>query len=608
MAFNPLVINGGTEATAQRVTIANDSTGILSVDDNGGSLTIDASSLPLPTGASTSANQSTANGLLTTIDADTGNISTKIDTLAGAVAGTEVQVDVLTMPTTTVQATNLDIRDIDKASDNILIYGNTAKDGSGTSYVPLTDTDGHLQIDILSMPAGGSGLTDAELRATPVPVSVSGASTAANQTTIIGHLDGVEGLLGTIDADTGGIATSTSSIDAKTPALGQALAAASVPVVLTAAQLTTLTPVSTVTANAGTNLNTSALALETTATSIKTAVEILDNAIAGTEMQVDVVAALPAGTNNIGDVDVLTLPALPAGTNNIGDVDILSIAAGDNNIGNVDIVTMPGTGVEDAAETAGGTLLMAGTVRRDTAASSAGTTGDNATLNTDSLGRLWVSGAAVEDAAETAGGILLMAGSVRRDTAASSAGTTGDNATINTDATGRLWTTGTVIEDVAHSAGESLASNAVRRIDTAATSAGTSGDWATMDASAEGALWVTSTPTTTSGCLTFRSIDLDETEEEVKATAGNIYGYYFYNAAASIRYLKFYNATAASTTVGTTTPMRTYPIPAGAAGHVSLAYPIAFSTALSVAVTTGLADNDTGAPGANEFILNIDYK
>jgi len=33
--------------------------------------------------------------------------------------------------------------------------------------------------------------------------------------------------------------------------------------------------------------------------------------------------------------------ALPAGTNNIGDVDILSIAAGDNNIGNVDIVTMP---------------------------------------------------------------------------------------------------------------------------------------------------------------------------------------------------------------------------------------------------------------------------
>lgn len=46
--------------------------------------------------------------------------------------------------------------------------------------------------------------------------------------------------------------TSLGSIDTKTPALGQALAAASTPVVLTAAQITTLTPLSTVTANQGT--------------------------------------------------------------------------------------------------------------------------------------------------------------------------------------------------------------------------------------------------------------------------------------------------------------------------------------------------------------------
>ena len=38
--------------------------------------------------------------------------------------------------------------------------------------------------------------------------------------------------------------------------------------------------------------------------------------------------ALPAGTNNIGDVDVLTLPPLPAGTNTIGKVDIVSFPAG----------------------------------------------------------------------------------------------------------------------------------------------------------------------------------------------------------------------------------------------------------------------------------------
>jgi hypothetical protein len=55
---------------------------------------------------------------------------------------------------------------------------------------------------------------------------------------------------------------------------------------------------------------------------IKTAVQVLDNAISGSEMQVDVVAALPAGTNNIGDVDVLTVPRATT----IVDVSLASAA------------------------------------------------------------------------------------------------------------------------------------------------------------------------------------------------------------------------------------------------------------------------------------------
>ncbi len=35
------VVGGGTEATAMRVTIASDSTGVVSIDDNGGSITVD---------------------------------------------------------------------------------------------------------------------------------------------------------------------------------------------------------------------------------------------------------------------------------------------------------------------------------------------------------------------------------------------------------------------------------------------------------------------------------------------------------------------------------------------------------------------------------------
>jgi hypothetical protein len=51
------------------------------------------------------------------------------------------------------------------------------------------------------------------------------------------------------------------------------------------------------------------------------ALQILDNAISGSEMQVDLVGSIPAGTNNIGDVDVASIAA---GNNNIGDVDVAS--------------------------------------------------------------------------------------------------------------------------------------------------------------------------------------------------------------------------------------------------------------------------------------------
>lgn len=64
----------------------------------------------------------------------------------------------------------------------------------------------------------------------------------------------------------------------------------------------------------------------------------------GVDVDVTRMAALVAGTANIGDVDVLTLPALVAGTANIGDVDVLTLpalVAGTANIGDVDVLTLP---------------------------------------------------------------------------------------------------------------------------------------------------------------------------------------------------------------------------------------------------------------------------
>lgn len=109
---------------------------------------------------------------------------------------------------------------------------------------------------------------------------------------------------------------------------------------------------------------------------IKTAVQLIDNAISGSEMQVDIVAALPAGTNAIGKL------AANSGVD-IGDVDVTSI--------------IPGTGAtnlgkaEDAAHTTGDVGVMALTVRQDVAAALGGTDADYQPLITDSSGRLHVN-------------------------------------------------------------------------------------------------------------------------------------------------------------------------------------------------------------------------
>ena len=121
-------------------------------------------------------------------------------------------------------------------------------------------------------------------------------------------------------------------------------------------------------------------------------------------------------------------------------------------------------------------------------------------------------------------------------------------------------------------------------------------------------------PSDSIGLSIFRSLDLDETEEEVKATAGCLYKLRITNFATSTRYVKLYNATAANTTVGTTTPIDTIVVPPGSSTQPTVltenfgGVGVAFATALSMAATTALADNDSGAPGANDVVVTAYYK
>jgi hypothetical protein len=192
---------------------------------------------------------------------------------------------------------------LDKANDSVTIYANTAADGTGTSTVPLVDAAGNLQIDIVSsaLPSGGA--------------------TAANQATVIGHVDGVETLLGTIDADT---STLAAAVD--------------------------------------------------------------------TQMQVDVVASLPAGDNNIGNVDIASSVGLTVdlGSNNdikiaSGQVESGAFASGALASGSVVDGAMVTLGAKaDAKSTAtDGTAITAMQVLKQVSASAQEIATDTGTIDSD---------------------------------------------------------------------------------------------------------------------------------------------------------------------------------------------------------------------------------
>lgn len=255
-------------------------------------------------------------------------------------------------------------------------------------------------------------------------------------------------------------------------------------------------------------------------------------------------AALPAGTNNIGDVDIAS--ALPAGTNNIGDVDVLTLPAiptGSNVIGSVASITtsiVPGTAAtnlgkaEDAAAASGDTGVMVLAVRQDTISSSLSTDGDYGSLKINSVGRLYTSAtvdAALPSGTNVIGGITSISTSVvpgtaatnlgkaidsavgatdtgvaalvqRNDTPATLTPADGDYTSLRVNSTGALYcyvTNGvtSIAEDTASSGGEDgLPILAVRR-DSATSGVSADGDWANLSVDSTGALRVVGSSGTT---------------------------------------------------------------------------------------------------------------
>lgn len=113
-------------------------------------------------------------------------------------------------------------------------------------------------------------------------------------------------------------------------------------------------------------------------------------------------------------------------------------------------------------------------------------------------------------------------------------------------------------------------------------------------------------PATSGGSAVYRNLDLGTTGQVAKNGAGQIYSYYLYNNATATRYIKIYDKATAPTNADT--PVMTYPLPAGSAANVAFPNGVAFANGISLRATTGVADNDTGAPSTNDVIVNVNYK
>ena len=110
----------------------------------------------------------------------------------------------------------------------------------------------------------------------------------------------------------------------------------------------------------------------------------------------------------------------------------------------------------------------------------------------------------------------------------------------------------------------------------------------------------------------YSNIDLDETKVAAVPRPAIIHWIFVFNQGATPAYVKLFNKAVGDVTVGSTAPDMTFPVPAqsdsnGAGFMIPLSGAIYFSTAVTIAATTGVEASDSGAPGTNDVIVNFGY-
>ena len=187
---NAYPVGGGVEAAALRVTIASDSTGVLSIDDNGGAITVDGTVAISGTVAVTQSgtwNIGTVASITADVNIADGGNSITVDNATLAVVGggteaTALRVTIANDSTgllsiddnggsitvdgaVTVSATDLDIRDLTHVSDSVKV-------GDGTDLLAV-NADGSINVNVVS---GGVSTTEIQDYDTAAALASDGTS------------------------------------------------------------------------------------------------------------------------------------------------------------------------------------------------------------------------------------------------------------------------------------------------------------------------------------------------------------------------------------------------------------------------------------------------
>ena len=323
------------------------------------------------------------------------------------------------------------------------------------------------------------------------------------------------------------------------------------------------------------------------------------------------IAALPITDNGgsltvDGSVTAIAQPGVDIGDvtiNNAAGAAAVNIQDGGNSItvdGSVSIVTsmVPGTAAtnlgkaEDAVAANGDTGVAMLGVRNDAAASKTSADGDYSMFATDSAGRI---------------GIADLGGSVSID---DNAGSLTVDAPVGTPVFVRLSDGTAAISTLPVSGPLTDTQLRATAVPVSGTVAATqSGTWTVQPGNtANTTPWLTTnTPGTSGGYTISKLISAATTNAtSVKASAGQLYGYYIYNDANATRYVKLHN-TAGTPTAGTGVVM-VIAIPAGSGANMEFSNGIAFSTGIAFTTVTGIADANATAVGASDLAINLFYK